>query len=900
MKKTLICFAVTLALAVSALLPCAAKANINNEISGGEYEEALSTILALGIVQDSPQNAAQAITRAEFTDLIIKSLNMKSASYEPLFTDVTAVTDYAGSVIAAAHLGIIDGNGKGKFCPSEPIELYAAIKMAVAALGYNDIAWLNGGYPYGYLKIADELDMTENISIENLSLSYADACVLVENMLTSDMCVVTGIGSDSISAQRQYGVCPLTEYFHLAKIEGIVKTAGYASLLAGDDVNKTDFVIDCHKFKSNADDADKFLGRNVTAWYDESKTIQLVYVNPGYSDVFLDAATVESYDSHVISVYDEESGKSNTYRLSRSYTFVKNGRGYANTDEDFLTGYGSFELIDNDGDRAFDVVKASVPYYMVVSSKDLYSQTVFDNGGASAVLKNDDEFYCRIEKVDKNGNHQPISLSDIKKGAVITLYRSADNKYTKAVVSEKTITASLREMAEDLLVLGDTEYKINSRFTGFDKLAFGYTYKFLLADDGTVTAFSTPNSDSMQYGYLKGLKLNNSTFADDVEISVVGENGEIQNLELSSKILFNAHTCKRNDSEVINALSEDSAVKPQLIRYQLDSEGVVTKIDTASPPAPTFDMTQKYADAVKNDDSLTLYLEKVKSYWNSDSMVLSPHVYMGGKTVIFSVSDEIFSNPSKNLDDKYFNVITTSSLTQGTITYDAFDLDASFIPGAIVIHSGGGASKDPKRLSTLGVVESINQGIDAVNGDYVYKLLMWRGGTYYKYNIDHETYDKLRLNNKIPANGDIVRISLDQLGYIDGIAIDANYNTALKRPVITSSAKTGSNAPNEGQAYTSCYTGKVYSCENGSLVLMLDADGYSGFNESYSDDFSDNMAVFKLGTTAKCALYDTRSQMVKQGNADMIKSAVAVGEENASKVFLQVYMHNIQAMCIYE
>lgn len=900
MKKTLICFAMALALAVSVLPVCAVKPNINNEAVSAKYEAAFSKLLAIGIVQDSSRSGDQPITRAQFTDFIIKSLNMKPASYEPLFTDVTSVTDYAGSVIAAAHLGIIDGNGKGKFCPSEPIEAYAAIKMAVAALGYNNIAWLNGGYPHGYLKIADELDMTENISIENSPLSYADACILAANMLMSDMCVVTAVGSDSISAQRQYGVCPLTEYFHLTKIEGVVKTAGYASLLTGDDVNKTDFVIDSHNFKSNADDADKFLGRNVTAWYDESKTIQLVYINPGYSDVTLDAASIESYDSHVISVYDEESGKSNTYRLSRSYTFVKNGRGYANIDEDFLTGYGSFELIDNDGDRAFDVVKANIPHYMVVSSKDLYSQTVFDNGGDFAVLKNDEGFYCHIEKIDKNENRQTISLSDINNGAVITLYRSADNMYTKAVVSEKTLTASLREMTEDSLILGDTEYKINSRFTDFDKLSFGYTYKFLLADDGTITAFSTPNSDSMQYGYLKGFKLDNSTFADNVMISVIGENGESNTLELASKILFNAHTCKLNDPEVINALSEDSAVKPQLIRYQLNADGFVTKIDTAAPPADTTDMTQKYTDVVKNDDSLTLYLEKVKSYWNSDSKVLSPHVYMGGKTVIFSVSDEIFSNPSKNLDDKYFKVLTTSSFSQGKITYDAYDLDASFIPGAIVIHSGGGASNEPYRLSTLGVVESINQGIDAVNGDYVYKLLMWRGGTYYKYNIDHETYDKLRLNNKIPTTGDIVRISLDQLGYIDGIAIDANYNTALKRPVITSSAKTGSNAPNEGQAYTSCYTGRVYSCENGSLVLMLDSDGYSGFNSSWSDDFNDNMAVFKLGTSAKCALYDTRSQMVKQGNADMIKSVVAVGEENASRVFLQVYNHNIRAMCIYK
>ncbi len=900
MKKTLICFAITIALTISLLPADAGNANINNETAYGEYETALSILINLGIAENSQSDPAHLVTRAEYTDLIIKAVNAEPSSFEPLFTDVTDSTTYAGSVITAAHLGIIDGNGKGKFKPNDPIELNAAIKMSVAALGYNDIAWLNGGYPYGYIKIADELDMTENISSENSVLSYADACVLIANMLKSDMCVVTGISSEGISAQRKYGVCPLSEYFHLTKIEGIVKTVGYASLSNDNDVVKARFVIDSQTFYSNMTDAEKFLGHKVTAWYDENKTINIVYIDPGYSVILLDGADIESYDKYIISTYDEATGKSRNYRLSRSYTFVKNGRGYINTDQDFLTGYGSFELIDNDGDHAFDVVKAKIPQYMVVSSKDLYSQTVFDNGGISAVLKNDDNGYCLIEKADKNGNLVPISISEIKTGAVITLYRSADELYTEAIVSEQTVKGSVGELTADSVIIGDVEYKINSRFTDFDKLSFGYTYKFLLAADKTVTGFSVPNSDSMQYGYLKGFKRDSSPLSDKVNISVVDENGEVNDLELSSKILFNAKMLKCDDAQIISELSDGSSVKPQLIRYQLNSDGYVSKIDTAAPPADTTDMTEKYKNAIKNDDSLTLYLQRITSHWESSSQVLSPHVYMGGQTVIFLVSDEIFSNPESNFDDKYFRVITTASLEQGTITYDAFDLDESFIPGAIVVYTGEGMSDEPHKLGTLGVVESMTKGIDNNNNDYVYKLLMWRGGAYNKYNIDQETYDKFKQNNKIPVPGDIVRINLDQLGYINGIAIDANYNSVLKRPVITSSARTGTNAPNEGQAYTSCYTGKVYSCKNGSLVLILDSDGYSGFNSSYSDDFNDNMAVFKLGSSVKCALYDTKCQMVKQGNADMLKSAVAVGEENASRVFLQVYMHNIQAMCIYE
>ena len=390
MKKTLICFVTTLILIISVLPVGAGNLNINSEAVSGEYESAISTLKTLGIAEKIRDNSDSLVTRAEFADLVIKAVNMKPAYFEPLFTDVTDVSPYAGSVIAAAHIGIIDGNGKGKFNPDEPIELYAAIKMSVAALGYNDIAWLNGGYPYGYLKIADELDMTDNISLEKSLLSFADACVLIANMLKSDMCVVTSISTNSIAGQRQYGVCPLTEYFHFDKIEGIVKTAGFASIFPDNNADKEEFVIGSRRFDCNVEDDAKFLGHNVTAWYDENETIQLIYVNSGYSSVIINGSEIEDYENYTISLYDAERDKVGRYSLSRSYTFVKNGRGYANSDEDFLVGYGSFELIDSDGDRKFDVVKANIPQYMVVSSKDLHSQTIYDNGGTSLVLKNED------------------------------------------------------------------------------------------------------------------------------------------------------------------------------------------------------------------------------------------------------------------------------------------------------------------------------------------------------------------------------------------------------------------------------------------------------------------------------------------------------------------------------
>ena len=85
----------------------------------------------------------------------------------------------------AYEMGIITGDGDGNFRPNDNITEREAITMVVRALGYEENAQESGGFPDGYLQIAEELGLFEhtimNIDIEREDLLYGNLYLLLYN-----------------------------------------------------------------------------------------------------------------------------------------------------------------------------------------------------------------------------------------------------------------------------------------------------------------------------------------------------------------------------------------------------------------------------------------------------------------------------------------------------------------------------------------------------------------------------------------------------------------------------------------------------------------------------------------------------------------------------------------------
>ena len=132
------------------------------------YEKATNAIGALGIItgyEDGTFGPNKNITRAEFATIVARSFNLTEASTAETFSDVPADHWAKGYIGAAKNAGIINGFEDGTFKPNDNVTEEQAVKMIVAALGYTEEATAAGGYPNGYIRVANEKKMNTGLVI---------------------------------------------------------------------------------------------------------------------------------------------------------------------------------------------------------------------------------------------------------------------------------------------------------------------------------------------------------------------------------------------------------------------------------------------------------------------------------------------------------------------------------------------------------------------------------------------------------------------------------------------------------------------------------------------------------------------------------------------------------------
>ena len=82
--------------------------------------------------------------------------------------------------------GIINGYGNGKFGPSDTVTYEQAIKMLMAGIGYGDAAVDAGGYPNGYISVADNYGLLDGVeNTFGTVITRANIAVLVANIASS-------------------------------------------------------------------------------------------------------------------------------------------------------------------------------------------------------------------------------------------------------------------------------------------------------------------------------------------------------------------------------------------------------------------------------------------------------------------------------------------------------------------------------------------------------------------------------------------------------------------------------------------------------------------------------------------------------------------------------------------
>lgn len=881
--------------------------------SASSYQSDLSFISSLGITSGiDTSDSGRVASRAEFVAMAVKIINPNlNIKFTGSFADVTSETMYSNEIYTALSYGLLNGTSQGTFSPDSPITYAAALKILVAALGYEEYAYISGGYPTGYIMQAEEIDLTDGIAAygANDSVSLESAVSLIANALRCDLRKIMSVIDDYVETKVAYGTNCLTEYFGLKKVSGILSTAGAYSMEEDYFAEEPMAQIGDIYLYSNLAGFEDYLGYSVDGWYDDARNeLRAFSVSADNKTVSFDAENAD-YNNFEITVEDD-SGKTKTYRLDKGFCFVLNGRLISPEASDFTFPEGKMTLIDNSGDSGYDVVIAEKKECFVVKSINRADLKVYDkkNSGASLVLKNEDGYFYTLEK--DGAAIDPLSLSEED---VLEVYQSNDGFVSKVKVSSEYIKGTITGIGNGEIFVDEKPYEYNEYFKTYFKPELSQTGTFLLDSDGKIAYISSLYKDGVEYGYYLDFGGKTSGLSSERKIKLLTEAGDVEIFDLADKVKLDGHQYEKEATEIQNALMNGEFPRYQLIRYGVNAEGKVNLIDLASKISDkkidaslseTGKLLEKYSENYSVEDNLTKYVDasETSAYWRKTGSAFFPFFTVGDTLMISvpkSMKPEKGSQPSytSSYDDDAFSITSTDSLVAyGSYYVDAYDYDENMTAKVVVIYdrtveAGKATPIVPQNTATVHVVERVNDVITA-EGEPTKRIYAYANKKFVSYEIDPALCSAFEMKGLIPSSGDVVRFSMGTK-YINGIAIDAVYN-----PQAASLAVNYTNGVSTDPGATLTYvTGKVFSY-SGVDSLAIKTDNYPE-NASYPM-LADNLCSVMTSSSTQVVVYNTKTGDISHGRMDDLTDIRSAGADDASYVCVRLNGYSPKLIVIYK
>ena len=221
----------------------------------------------LGIVkgyEDGELHPEYNITRMEYAALIIRCLGYDGdyPSIDNVFTDVPKDSWGAAAVQFAYDLGIINGYGDGTFGPDDNIKEIDAIKIIVSAIGRRLEAEAGGGYPTGYLSVAQKYGIMDKLTGANENATRGYVASLLANALDIPI-VEQNFTSNSFMENKGRTILSI---LNLSRYEGMLTAVSGSNLESEENVLSDEIIISGRKFKTDKVFLNKYLGEQVTAY----------------------------------------------------------------------------------------------------------------------------------------------------------------------------------------------------------------------------------------------------------------------------------------------------------------------------------------------------------------------------------------------------------------------------------------------------------------------------------------------------------------------------------------------------------------------------------------------------------------------------------------------------------
>jgi len=168
--KKLMSVILTVAMLMSMIVSTSAATFTDVDETNNAYEaiEVLSALEILEGKENGNFDPDANIKRSEFAAVVCRAMNAEAAaagSATAKFDDVAADHWAAGYIAWAADAGIVNGRGNGIFDPDANVTYQEAVKMIVASMGFAPYAENKGGFPTGYMVVANAYKITDGVAM---------------------------------------------------------------------------------------------------------------------------------------------------------------------------------------------------------------------------------------------------------------------------------------------------------------------------------------------------------------------------------------------------------------------------------------------------------------------------------------------------------------------------------------------------------------------------------------------------------------------------------------------------------------------------------------------------------------------------------------------------------------
>lgn len=722
----------------------------------GDYTTAYGLISAIA-PEVTADLVAGDVTRGDFVTRLMKLLKVEPISpITHYFADVDVMSANSPYIHTAAELGWV--SKAYTFEPDAIVQLSQAYKMIVAALGYETAAAANGGWPAGYTKMANTMEVSKGITTSG-NVDDANMLLLFANVLE-----VSYTEDKIVAYNGDLADTYLSTIYDVYEAEGLINATRYNSLSYGTAV-RADGYMEINGDVYTYDVADEatnpiynLLGYDVKAYYKKNDANnEIVYVEP---TKFNKTNRLEHKDYVGISgnelMYETEDGDIKDYSLDSGYQMVVNGR---LTEEPVQTYYakpGFSSLLDNDGDGDVDIIHTTAYDYMEAAYVDTYNGSIGDVKSAEHAIDLYDNLNLNTLWV-RNVDGAAIEFSKVTSNSVLQVAKSEDGKLVSIDVLPTRNGVVEQKTTDGTYIIDGNEYKMSDYFEAYYGAIIAPGAQFTYAVGyGNILAAVT---ETQQTGYNYALVLDYSVdqlFDKVLKLKVVDTTGNVVVYTTGEKIMLDGIK-NSTVNQCINKLldPETGAVKNQIIKIALNENGELAKIDT---PVDYNDDT--YKQQVENSDDCLVYFPNNSKTMNYRAATNTFAVTGGGG--VNGTGTKLLFTPALNSltdesDDYRCEQMASALFTDGSgHSLKVYDYNIDTATAGIIVLPG---SKTTLGYGEVYFIDEVYETTDA-EGNIVTGVSAWKDGVWSNLLLDEDvTY--VRDGSPMIQAGDMVRMRVD-------------------------------------------------------------------------------------------------------------------------------------------